>query len=275
VAEHDEELPVEGDRPEASAKRKLRFPIKSFVALVVIVLLVLPVFSTLQPGYYERYPDLQVRMDNWRKSTHARISCAACHVNPGPMGFLIFAAKSIPAFYSQMIFGPKPTNLLTVPDRSACQKCHTGYRKVSTNGDLLIPHRAHVEVLKINCPTCHRNLVHSLNAQGFNKPEMSMCLKTCHDGVKATNQCNKCHTRKEVPDSHRRKDWLQVHSTMTKTIDCGQCHAWAPDYCRECHQNRPASHAGNWKKLHQYRAKKEGTKGCIFCHGEAFCKKCH
>ena len=261
--------------PAATPAKKRRFPTKSVLAVLVIVALGLPVFSTLQPGYYERYPDLRVRIDNWRKSTHARISCAQCHVDPGAVGFLTFAAKSIPAFYSQLILGPRPQNLLSAPSRAACQKCHTDYRQVSPAGDLLIPHRAHVEALHINCPVCHKNLVHSLNAQGFNKPEMQTCLSLCHNGVKAVNKCDKCHTRKQVPPSHMQADWLTVHPTMVGKIDCAQCHAWAPNYCRECHSHRPPSHAGNWKQLHQFRAKAQGTKGCLFCHAQAFCNKCH
>lgn len=265
--------PEDGDGSRRSGWR--RFPLKSAIALAVIVALGLPIYSTLQPAYYSRYPSLRVRMANWRVSTHARIPCSGCHVDPGVKGLATFAVRAIPAFYSQLIWGPKPTNLLRTPDRQACQKCHTSYRQVSSDGDLLIPHRAHVEVLKINCPVCHKNLVHSLNKQGFNKPEMSMCLTTCHNGVKATNKCVKCHTRKRVPDSHRRKDWREIHATQVKTGDCGSCHAWAPDYCTKCHQQRPASHVGNWKKGHAIRAKERGPKGCVFCHGQAFCKKCH
>jgi len=279
VAETDEAVPGEGEPPTEpppqTPERRFRFPWKSAVALVVIVLLVLPVYSTLQPAYYDRYPSLRVRMANWRVSTHALVPCSGCHVNPGVGGFLSFAVRSIPAFYSQLLVGPQSTNLLQVPDRSACQKCHTSYREVSAAGDLLIPHRAHVEVLKINCPVCHKNLVHSLNAAGYNKPEMQTCLSLCHNGVKATNQCSKCHTQKIVPPSHLAKNWLDIHPTMTTTINCAQCHAWAPNYCRECHSHRPPSHVGNWKQLHGARATARGTKGCLFCHGAAFCAKCH
>ena len=278
MADKDKALaaePPESDPPADSVKRPFRFPWKSTLALAIIVLLFLPVYSTLQPAYYDRYPSLRVRMDNWRASTHARVPCSGCHVNPGIVGFATFAARSIPAFYSQLLQGPSSTNLLQVPDRAACQKCHTSYRQISAGGDLLIPHRAHVEVLKINCPVCHKNLVHSPNTLGYNKPEMATCLNTCHDGVRATNQCVKCHTQKEVPESHKKSNWLDIHPQMTETINCGKCHAWAPDYCRQCHLTRPPSHVGNWKQLHQFRAIARGTKGCLFCHGEAFCKKCH
>jgi len=268
-------VPVEPDRSDKSQEKRLRFPWKTLVAVVVIGLLVLPVYSTLQPAYYERYPQLHGRIDAWTVSTHGRIPCSGCHIDPGPVGFIVFAAKSVPAFYSQLIFGPGPENLLQAPDRAACQKCHTGYRTVSPAGDLLIPHQAHVEVLKINCVVCHKNLVHSLNAAGYNKPEMQTCLSSCHNGVKATNKCEKCHTRKQVPPGHLKSDWLTIHPTMVNTIDCGHCHAWSPNYCRECHAHRPPSHVGNWKMGHGVRAKARGTKGCLFCHGQAFCSRCH
>jgi len=270
----DEPLQVE-ETPGTKPKTTRRTILVAGVLLVLVFLMVLPVFSTLQPAYYERYPGLHVRMDNWRASTHARIACVGCHVNPGAAGFLTFAARSIPAFYSQLLQGPKDTNLLGVPDRRACQKCHTAYRQVSAQGDLLIPHRAHVEVLKVNCVVCHKNLVHSANSVGFNKPEMSACLDSCHDGTKATNLCVKCHTRKTTPESHSQPNWLQIHSTQVNSVDCGACHAWTPDFCNECHVKRPASHKGNWKKEHQYEAKKRGD-GCLVCHGGVkFCKKCH
>ena len=300
MAEHDEALSAESevtppaDPEEASAvrpegaddataeppaakkvRRRPHFPWKSAAAVAIIVLLVLPVYSTLQPAYYDRYPSMRGRMANWRVSTHARVPCSGCHVDPGVGGILAFAARSIPAFYLQLMQGPQSTNLLKVPDRQACQKCHTSYRQISAGGDLLIPHKAHVEVLKVNCAVCHKDLVHSVNTRGFNKPEMAACLDTCHDGTKATNQCVKCHTRKEVPESHKDKNWLQIHPTMTETVNCGQCHAWSPDYCKKCHQTRPASHTGNWKKDHAARAQARGAKGCLFCHNEASCKKCH
>jgi hypothetical protein len=266
-----------GSEPETAEKpaNMRRRVILGVLLSVIVFLLVLPVFSTLQPGYYARYPGMRDRMDAWAGSTHARMSCISCHVEPGVKGFLSFSARSIPAFYSQLINGANETNLLEMPTRKACQKCHTDYRQVSPNGDLLIPHRAHVEVLGVNCVVCHKDLVHTANEQGFNRPEMETCLTLCHDGVKATNKCVKCHTRKEVPETHQRKDWLKVHGTMSTTAVCGKCHSWTPDYCNDCHKIKPATHVGNWKKNHATRAKENG-KGCLVCHNKkTFCGKCH
>jgi len=246
-----------------------------FLAVLVIVVLALPIISVLQPDYYRRYPALGQRMDNWEVSTHSRISCAECHVEPGVGGLLSFAARSIPAFYSQLVSGPDTTNLLVAPGREACQKCHTSYRSVAPGGDLLIPHRAHVEILELDCVVCHKDLVHSLNRRGFNRPEMETCLEQCHDGDQATDECVKCHTRKEAPETHAAEDWLAIHGAKAEEQDCGVCHDWTPDYCADCHEKRPASHVGNWKKDHAPHALKRGD-GCLVCHGgQEFCDECH
>jgi hypothetical protein len=245
------------------------------VVIVVLAALAVPVISTLQPEYYRRYPALGLRMDHWATSTHSRISCAECHVNPGVRGLLSFAATSVPAFYSQLLQGPDDTNLLTAPERVACQKCHTSYRSVAPSGDLLIPHRAHVEVLGMECVACHTDLVHSFNRHGFNKPEMESCLEQCHDGDTASNECVDCHTRKHTPESHEQADWLQVHDAAASMEDCAECHDWTPGYCAECHEKRPASHVGNWKSGHAPSARVRGD-GCVVCHGgEEFCDQCH
>lgn len=243
--------------------------------IAVVVALALPAISMLQPDYYRRYPALGQRMDHWATSTHSRISCAECHIEPGVAGAARFAAQSIPAFYSQLLSGPAETNLLAAPGNKACQKCHTTYRKVAPSGDLLIPHRAHVEILGIECVECHNDLVHSLNEDGFNQPQMETCLSLCHDGDKAGDECVSCHTRKHTPATHEQNDWLQVHGQRAEEEDCGQCHDWTPGYCTECHEKRPASHVGNWKTDHAPHAKKRGD-GCLVCHGgQKFCDECH
>jgi len=276
VAETDESRQQLAEEPEPTRRPRRRVVAVGALAVagVVVLLLAVPVISTLQPGYYERYGDLSVRMEQWRASTHGRMSCAACHVDPGARGMLGFTVRSVPAFYSQLLFGPSDTNLLRPPTTAACQKCHTSYREVSPDGDLLIPHRAHVEILKVECVVCHERLVHSPNTAGINRPKMSGCLKRCHDGEQATAQCTKCHTRKNAPASHAQPDWLKVHSQQAESGDCGKCHAWSPDFCAECHSRRPRSHAGNWKTAHATRAARDSS-GCRVCHTEQFCRECH
>ena len=263
------------DGPEVTSRKRRGRLIAGIGAAVLFALLALPLVSTLQPGYYERYPELRERMDNWRVSTHSRMSCVSCHVPPGARGFASFAVRSIPAFYSQIISGPDETNLLDAPGCDACQTCHSSYRQVSADGDLLIPHRAHVEILEVDCVVCHYDLVHAESPEGFNRPSMRMCLEECHNGEIAGDECVKCHTRKHVPDDHLRDDWLQIHAERSDTEDCGSCHEWTPDYCEDCHSQRPDTHVGNWKSGHAERARTHAS-GCLVCHGgETFCKECH
>lgn len=251
-----------------------RWLLPAAAVLLVIVLVAWPLVSVLQPAYYGRYPELRERMENWRDSTHSRVDCAQCHIEPGVRGWFSFAARSVPAFYSQLIRGPHETNLFEPPTTAACQRCHTSYRQVSADGDLLIPHRAHVDILEIDCVVCHSELVHAESPEGFNRPSMKMCVDTCHNDEIAGGECTKCHTRKHVPEDHLRDDWLQIHAERADTIECGECHAWTPDYCEECHSKRPASHTGNWKTDHAPRAR-EHSAGCMVCHSEHDCGECH
>lgn len=249
--------------------------IATLAGALVVLALAVPIVSTLQPGYYRRFPDLAPRMDHWATSTHSRISCAECHIEPGAKGLITFAVKAVPAYYSQIMSGPDTTNLLSAPGRAACQSCHTSYRSIAPSGDLLIPHRAHVEVLEMECVACHKDLVHSLNRRGFNRPEMEGCLEQCHDGDTASAECVDCHTRKQTPESHMEADWLQVHGDAAADGECGTCHDWTPGYCGQCHAERPASHAGNWKSGHAQPAL-ERAEGCYVCHDEKeFCGQCH
>lgn len=267
----------DGGRGAKVKARIRRMPWKTLVFLAVVVAIVLPGVSTIQSGYYQRYPDLGGRMENWRVSTHALMSCADCHIEPGIEGYLSYGIRSIPAFYSQLAQGPSSTNLFSTPSVDACQKCHTGFREVSSSGDLLIPHQAHVEILEIDCALCHQDLVHADNMTGRNTPRMTLCLEECHDGEQASTECIDCHTRKQVPDDHRNENWLDVHSERQEESDCGSCHDWSPvDFCVDCHSELPGSHEGvNWKNEHQYPALERGEDGCMTCHDTEFCQQCH
>jgi hypothetical protein len=52
------------------------------------------------------------------------------------------------AFYTSIVFKSAHGTLLATPTNEACRSCHPDWRTVSPTGDLKIPHRAHVVVLK-------------------------------------------------------------------------------------------------------------------------------
>jgi hypothetical protein len=242
---------------------------------VVLILLVLgiPFYLTSQPEYYARYKAVKPYYLTWRASTHGKMDCKDCHRKPGWGKAVTFEIKSVASFYLYKLAPPKQGNVLARPDKEACFLCHTKYRTISPSGDLLIPHRAHVEVLKLTCADCHKWLVHKRNPKGMNTPTMANCLG-CHNGKRAPGACKSCHTEKAYPASHKAVDWLKVHSERTKEINCAQCHGWTPEYCQQCHRRRPPGHAGNWKKLHSGPAK-INSKRCMVCHRQEKCLECH
>lgn len=243
------------------------------ISFLILLLIGVPLYATSRPQFYQRFKAVKPLYEAWRVSTHSRMNCGSCHVEPELKNVVVYKLKSIGNFYLSYIAPPAQPGIFVKPSKKVCFQCHTKYRTISPSGDLLIPHRAHVEVLKLKCVYCHWWLVHRKNPKGLNSPPMTKCLK-CHDGKQASQACKSCHTEKAYPASHRAADWPKQHSQRTKEINCGDCHGWTPQFCQECHGRRPPSHAGNWKKAHSFPAKAR-SKGCLVCHKRSKCLTCH
>ena len=190
-------------------EHKERLIVSAILAFLVIVMGV-PMYTARQSEYYKGFNGTKDYYRTWKISTHEKMSCIECHVEPGSQNRVIFVARAVGEHYIRFIASGK-TNLFQRPTRQACQECHTTYRVVSASGDLLVPHRAHIEILKMSCADCHHAVVHTQNTRGINTPRMETCLK-CHNGEKASAKCKSCHTEKAYPKSHQAKDWLEVHS---------------------------------------------------------------
>lgn len=242
------------------------------VAALLLALVVLPGYLATRPSYLQRYPRLRAEYRTWSTSVHAQVACQKCHVAPGLVPQTVYAVRMIGWYYASPVLRGKQPGLLGKPTNAACSSCHIDLRTVSPSGDLNIPHRAHVNVLKIECVKCHAYLVHEKSPEGKHKPRMATCL-TCHDGVRAKNACATCHTSKGRPADHRAADWDVVHSLRQKQVDCAKCHGWTKNWCAECHSRRPASHAGKWRTNHRLRVEKH--RNCEVCHAAPFCVRCH
>ncbi len=245
-----------------------------FLAILLGLLLLagIPFYLTSLPSYYKRYTDIVPYYRTWQTSTHAEVNCIQCHVKPTRNQLVVFRTRMIGEFYLGFIINSKNSRILNKPANIACLECHSGSRTASPSGDLLIPHKAHIDVLKMNCNDCHSWVVHMKNPEGNHRPRMVACLE-CHDGERATNKCEDCHKRKSFPVSHKAKDWLVIHSEKSKEIDCKECHGWVPDYCKDCHQRKPVSHAGRWRTFHKLKVAE--NRNCEVCHQDSFCVKCH
>jgi hypothetical protein len=240
--------------------------------LVVLLLVAVPALIATQPSFMTRYSYLSTQTSTLSQSKHKDVSCQQCHVRPDLLSQAAFDLRMAGAFYVSLISPSTRLGALDKPTTEACESCHTTLVTTSPAGDLKIPHRAHVDVLKVPCVQCHQYLVHELSPEGKHTPTMAACLK-CHDGTQAKNACETCHTKKAAPASHSAPDWLVVHPTMVSKIDCASCHAWTKNWCADCHQRRPPSHTATWRVDHAAAVKVH--RDCEVCHTGSFCITCH
>jgi hypothetical protein len=258
------------DTPRPAWKRR-RFAVAG-VAIALVVLVGIPGYLAAQPDFFARYPGLAKRYTPWKVSTHAEAGCETCHVRPRLLERSLYRVRMAGEFYVSLVVPSRVPSVFAAPTDEACLVCHSDLRTVSPEGDLKIPHRAHVSILKMHCIECHAFLVHEKSPEGKHTPPMAACLK-CHDGDKAKNACSACHTEKAAPASHKAKDWLIVHGKEPVRTDCEKCHKWAADWCADCHTQRPRSHGADWRTVHGARVAVH--RGCEACHVDTFCIRCH
>lgn len=250
-----------------------RLAVRLWIAVAAgVLLLAIPTAIATQPKFLQRYSHYGPQYTTWSTSVHAQVACQRCHVRPGFVGQAVYDVRMLGEFYLSTVMPARQPALLTKPANSACLSCHYDMRTVSPSGDLNIPHRAHVNVLKMDCVTCHTYLVHETSPEGKHVPRMATCL-TCHDGKKAKNACSTCHTNKRIPESHRQANWLAIHPQMQAKLNCKQCHQWTANWCADCHARRPKSHTVDWRAKHGAAVKVR--RSCEACHAGPFCIRCH
>jgi hypothetical protein len=249
-----------------------RLAVRAGIPLALLGLFVLlPGYVASQPAFLGRYPRFDAPYKTWSTSVHAKVSCQRCHRQPDTASQLTYGARMTGEFYLALVAPGRDPKLFEQPSNESCRSCHTDLRTVSPKGDLNIPHRAHVDVLKLKCVDCHRYLVHDKSPEGKNTPPMNGCLR-CHDGKRAKNACSACHTDKVEPLTHRAADWLIVHPAKAGAA-CNKCHAWKTDWCADCHSKRPRDHAAAWRSQHALAVAKH--RNCEACHKADFCIRCH
>lgn len=240
--------------------------------LAALVLLGVPGYLASRPSFFERYPGLAEKYEPWAASTHLEAGCEGCHVSPRPLPRVGYRLRMAGEWYVSLVSRSRIPDVFGTPRNDACLECHNDLRSVSPKGDLQIPHRAHVTILKMECVECHDFLVHELSPEGKHNPPMSGCLE-CHDGDTAKDACTACHTEKAAPASHRTGEWLIAHAEQSDDPECAGCHKWAEDWCADCHSQRPRSHAADWRAAHGAQVAKH--RSCEACHDADFCVRCH
>ncbi len=254
------------------APRRRRLIVASLIVLAIVLLVVIPGFLGTRPGFFGRVPSLNEKYETWSTSTHLEAGCEECHVPPGVLAQASYRARMAGEFYLSLVLRSREPRVFGTPTNESCLACHNDLRTVSPKGDLQIPHRAHVTVLKMKCVECHNYVVHEKSPEGKNTPPMIGCLR-CHNGDIAKDSCTACHTKKAAPQSHAAPDWPIVHAERATDPECDSCHKWTEDWCVDCHVRRPQSHGADWRAKHGEQVKKH--RSCEACHEAQFCVRCH
>lgn len=255
-----------------SPAKKNRLMLQAGMVLIALLaLVVVPGYISWQPQFLDRYPEFDESYDTWSTSVHANVACQSCHVEPDRAARIAYGARMLSEFYISLVDAGREPALFPKPTSAACSDCHIDLRTVSPSGDLNIPHRAHVDVLEMECIECHRFLVHAAGPEGSNRPPMAGCLE-CHDGVVAKSECVSCHTDKDEPDTHLAETWLVEHPKQANA-ECNECHDWKDDWCADCHAQKPESHTADWRATHGDRV--NAHRNCEACHETSFCVRCH
>ncbi|MHB1420700.1 MAG: cytochrome c3 family protein [Bacillota bacterium] len=313
----------------------MRWPMKKalmifaiVVPLSIVVIIGLRYLNTYieRPGFCAGCHENRDEYSTWKVSSHSQFGCLTCHSQPGLNGTLaslVNGTENLILHYVNKTGRTLFRKSTRIIPSERCLGCHTLKRIVTPSGDLTVPHAKHVNVFKVKCLDCHVNVVHGqadvneekgqagelppvkINAVQT-RPSMSICMK-CHDGEIAPNDCQICHKKVRIPDTHADPGWKTGNhggEAKQKVRECLNCHAIAAgnaapkiasgktlgeivranDFCWGCHLKRPPGHDEGWSFNHRERAQVD-RQGCLVCHQEGGrgqvnssivqCAKCH
>lgn len=206
-----------------------------------------PYFCTV---CHEMNPEYQT----WSVSSHASISCGACHGESGIKGLINYEKQLVNRIQKHFVgnYYLPITMKQTIP-QDRCLKCHTTHRKATPRGDIIIPHDKH-RARNIVCAECHSGVAHgkiadrgltedtsfdswnpvmAKNEMGSRNTGISMqeCLE-CHQGLGVKTTCEDCHGVIRKPNSHAKLEFASGHGKLAQHSlkECNTCHSYSKSY---------------------------------------------
>lgn len=274
--------------PDLHNPRYQLYLIILIAAIIFILLLGAGAYVTSQPNFCRLCHEMEPQVKSWEKSLHAKVTCYACHIRPGPASFLqakaqlaVMVYKHVTGLYEKPI--NKGNKLSKKIPTENCEQCHVPKRLPTPRAGLLIDHKIHKKN-KILCTTCHNRIAHT-NLKGYtNYLTMRGCFR-CHGHTKtakAPGECKKCHSQRFdlFPASHKIATWWAPdHGKFAKKdrAFCKMCHV--STFCRNCHGLDMPHQRATWvfgKKEHT-KVGSQKPELCAKCHGKEpnFCDSCH
>jgi mono/diheme cytochrome c family protein len=238
--------------------RRPRFIVWTFVVVLALAAFVVVMLGATSTRWFCSEVCHKVQDDTiaaYNASTHAEISCMACHepVGADTIVFMIAKVKSglevIPTVGNTFSLPLNPGSALALKGgkemgSQQCTQCHSQNREVTASEGLIVNHKVHADA-NIHCTVCHNRIAHNDTAAkptlvapngSENKPhqnfmKMEFCYR-CHDlegktkmtgeGAKAASgTCATCHPTgfKLIPETHETADWASKgHGEANKEI---------------------------------------------------------
>ncbi|MFZ3102432.1 MAG: cytochrome c3 family protein [Desulfitobacteriaceae bacterium] len=280
-------------------KLKKFLPIFLFILVVLVTLFWGTFEKTSDNAYCSSCHMMKPEFYTWKASSHSKVDCVTCHVQPGVMKKVRYKLFSVKEWYAALTgqYGIAIQSSNPIPD-ATCNQCHNmKTRQVSPSGDLIIPHTKH-EQLGVGCTKCHTGIAHGNIAEkrvtfqtDYGKwdesvgqrfmsdvkslrPNMDVCMN-CHKVRKAPVNCSTCHKTAMTPSSHKEEAF--------KNGEHGKAAAKDLKYCDSCHSYMSKEPVvvsiENESKYKQFLSKDNGKALTMsvsdYAKANTFCKDCH
>ena len=251
-------------------------------AFSVFLLFIMPVVLTVSsnPRFCVACHSMNPEYQTWKRSSHAQISCYACHGSRS-YGQLLFGKtfidiqgpyKELTGRFEKPVNEHSHVSQESIP-MERCERCHKNKnREFTFSTGIYIDHMAHKRA-GINCTVCHNRVVHK-GAEQFEPLKTWDAEFEYPDFLTMKQGCFRCHSTN--PES-------RDHETMAK-IQNGKV---APRACLTCHTGEfqlPVNHERPaWRSEHK-RFARQDVENCMSCHSETakfpngrepWCTRCH
>lgn len=285
--------------------RRPRMIILTGVALLVFAAVMIVALGVTSTRWFCSEGCHKVQDDTitaYRRSTHANVSCMACHMPVGanPAVFVLHKAEALGELYLtvtnkyELPLNGESEVALTMPDKQ-CTQCHNpSKRKVTPSEGILIDHQVHADN-DVTCAICHNRIAHRENFKpvlkdpATGKPNvvhadfmsMTSCFR-CHaqqatkGGINAPGRCSACHPKDFdlKPRSHKEAGFFPSgHAELAKEEKARAAEATPAGNESEAGAE-PASGAEG-EGIGERLPPVESIASCYTCHAEKFCSDCH
>lgn len=176
---------------------------------------------TSTPQFCSSCHEMTPEVATWQVSSHSKVSCVACHIEPGVKSLVTHKISSLNQLFEHITGTvPDPIVMPHPIKNEACIECHSMARKVTTSGDILIPHDKHLEQ-GIACVACHAGVAHGFVAERGLNAKKDFSTWTTEKAEKVMNfdetklameVCMNCH--EQVNEG--KKPWLE-HEGLGQT----------------------------------------------------------